>query len=115
MTRGKVILTPFPFTDLSGNKVRPAVIVSTDTRRGADVIVAFIATAFNPFTLQPTDVLLRRSDPDFAATGLKRSSVFKMDKVATISRSIILGELGDISPRLQAKLDAKLKLALDLT
>jgi hypothetical protein len=37
-----------------------------------------------------------------------------MDKLATASRTIILGELGDVPPTLQAKLDARLKLALDL-
>lgn len=115
MKRGKIILTPFPFTDLRGKKVRPAVIVSSDARLGSDVIIAFISGVFNPFDLQPTDVLLRRSEPNFRMTGLKVSSVFKMDKVATISRSIILGELGEVSPTLQAKLDTKLKLALELT
>jgi mRNA interferase MazF len=115
MKRGKVVLTPFPFTDLSGNKVRPAVIVSSDARGGADVIVAFISTVFNPTNLQPTDVLLLNNDPEFHGTGLKASSVFKMDKVATISRAILLGELGDVLPTLQARLNAKLKLALDLT
>ena len=115
MRRGKVVLTPFPFTDLSGNKVRPAVIVSSDVRGGADVIVAFISTVFNATNLQPTDVLLQSHDPEFSRTGLKASSVFKMDKVATISRAILLGELGDVPPSLQARLDANLKLALDLT
>ena len=114
MKRGKVVLTPFPFTDLTGSKVRPAVIVSADSRRGLDVIIAFISSVFDPANLQPTDGLLQSSDPDFPATGLKANSVFKMDKLATVSRAIILGELGDLPPTLQAKLDDKLKLALDL-
>ncbi len=37
-----------------------------------------------------------------------------MDKLATIERSILLGEIGEVSANLQAKLDAKLKLALEL-
>ncbi len=47
-------------------------------------------------------------------TGLKKNSVFKMDKLATVESSIILGEIGETSPTLQAKLDAKLKIALAL-
>ena len=32
MKRGTIILTPFPFTDLSNSKVRPALVISTDKR-----------------------------------------------------------------------------------
>ncbi len=68
MTRGKIILTPFPFTDLRGKKVRPAVIVSSNARRGGDVIIAFISSVFDPSNLRSTDVLLKRSDSDFPLT-----------------------------------------------
>jgi mRNA-degrading endonuclease toxin of MazEF toxin-antitoxin module len=40
--RGDVVLTILPFTDLSGQKRRPALIVSPDNRPGDDVIVAFV-------------------------------------------------------------------------
>jgi hypothetical protein len=33
---------PLPFTDLSGAKVRPAVVVFRDDRPGDDVILAFL-------------------------------------------------------------------------
>lgn len=47
MTRGKIVLTPFPFTDLTRNKVRPAVIISSPLTNNMDVIVAFISTVFD--------------------------------------------------------------------
>ncbi len=114
MTRGKVVLTPFPFTDLSASKVRPAVVVSNSLRGGADVILAFISTSFDEKNLSPTDELLLDINTDFPATGLKKSSVFKMDKLATVQRTIILGEIGEVPSTLQVKLDAKMKIALDL-
>ena len=40
---GDVVLVPFPFADLSGRKVRPAVIVSTDPQ-GPELILAFITS-----------------------------------------------------------------------
>ena len=55
MKRGTVVLTPFPFTDLSGTKVRPAVVVSPSDRPGEDVILAFISSV-KPPTLLPTDL-----------------------------------------------------------
>jgi len=42
MKRGTVVLTPFPFTNLSGQKVRPAVVVSRSDRQGRDILLAFI-------------------------------------------------------------------------
>lgn len=114
MTRGKIVLTPFPFTDLSSHKVRPAIVVSSSTRIGSDLILAFISSVFDPSSLLSTDELLLDTDAEFSLTGLKKSSVFKMDKLATIQRKIILGEIGEVSAVLQTKLDEKLKIALDL-
>lgn len=114
MKRGKIVLTPFPFTDLTRNKVRPALIVSSSLTNKDDVILAFISTVFDASKLSPTDELLLITDADFAVTGLKKSSVFKMDKLATVERTILLGELGEVSATFQTKLDAKLKLALEL-
>ncbi len=114
MTRGKIVLTPFPFTDLTANKVRPAVVVSDSARIGVDVVLAFISSVFDRSKLLLTDELLQTTNTDFTLSGLKKDSVFKMDKLATVDSSIILGEIGETSPTLQAKLDAKLKIALAL-
>lgn len=114
MQRGKIVLTPFPFTNLAGSKLRPAIVVSDNSKTGADVILAFISTVFNNNKLSPTEELLLSSDSEFALTGLKKDSVFKMDKLATIEKAIIVGELGEASKTLQEKLDAKSKIALSL-
>jgi len=61
--RGDVVLIPFPFTDLTGRKVRAAVIVSPNPV-GTDIILAFI-TSVVPSPLLSTDYLLEKSHPDF--------------------------------------------------
>ena len=114
MTRGTIILNPFPFTDLQGNTVRPAIIISSDKRKGDDVIVAFISSVFDPGRLQETDFVLRKGEEGFTKAGLKVTSIFKMDKLATIDKAIILGELGVVSKEIFQNLDEKLKIALDL-
>jgi mRNA interferase MazF len=114
MKRGKIVLTPFPFTNLTESKLRPAIVVSESSRENADVILAFITSVFDGRKSAATEEFLSSTDPEFAATGLKKDSVFKMDKLATIARSIIIGELGEVSAELQEKLDAKLKIALAL-
>ncbi len=97
--KAKVVLVRFPFTDLSGTKLRPALVVHEDEH---DVIVVFISSKLPPVT-DTTDLLLREDNPAFAATGLKTASVIKFDKVATLSKSLVMGEIGEILPVLAAE------------
>jgi len=113
MKRGTVVLTPFPFTDLSGQKVRPALVVSRSDRLDRDTLLAFITSRQNP-ELAKSDLLVEDSRPDFAQTGLKVTSVVKLDKLVTVERSIILGELGEFSEALLSAVNEKLRYALEL-
>lgn len=85
---GSIVLARFPFTDLSGDKRRPALVVSRDNDRRFDLVVCFITS-------------VPRSGPDMASiaagpgTGLKIGSVVRFDKIATLDRSVIVGKLGD--------------------
>jgi mRNA interferase MazF len=85
---GSIVLTRFPFTDLSGDKRRPALVVSRENERRSDVVVRFITSVF-------------RSGPDTAAipataeTGLKAPSVVRFDKVATLDKGVVTGRIGD--------------------
>ena len=65
MKRGTVVLTPFPFTDLSGQKVRPALVVSRSDRPDPDVLLAFI-TSKSPPTLASSDLYVDSAHPEFA-------------------------------------------------
>jgi mRNA interferase MazF len=85
MNKGDIVLIPFPFTDLSGNKNRPAIIliVSDD-----DVTVCFITTQ-----------LRRQSEHDISIhpstlNGLKKPSLIRLNKIATIDKELIIGRLG---------------------
>ncbi|MBK8088648.1 MAG: type II toxin-antitoxin system PemK/MazF family toxin [Chitinophagaceae bacterium] len=88
MIKGDIILVPFPFTDLSGSKTRPALVLYTDER---DVTVAFISSQAQIAAL--TDILLK---PD-ELNRLKQVSVIRLSKLATLDRDIVLGKLGELS------------------
>ena len=82
MKQGDLVLVPFPFTDLSGSKVRPAlVLVSTSL----DVTLAFITTQLQ--WQEPTDLLLSPT----ALNGLKKVSLVRLSKLATIDTDLIQG------------------------
>lgn len=113
MTKGTIVLTPFPFTDLSTIKRRPAVIVSSSEKIGDDVIVAFISSRITE-PVKETDYILDTNHPDFKDTGLKRCSAFKMDKLVTVEKTIIVGEIGKVSNSILQELDKRLRLTFGL-
>jgi len=45
---------------------------------------------------------------------LKLNSVIKLDKVATLSKDLILGELGELDKELRKEVNQKLKKILEL-
>ena len=94
--KSKVVLVHFPFTDLSGSKLRPALVLHEGEQ---DVIVAFISSKI-PSSLQESDLLITTDHPAFRSTGLKTSSVIKFDKIATVSKILIEGEIGEVLPGL---------------
>ena len=111
-SRGDVLLTQFPFTDLSGGRVRPCLVVSPGLI-GQDLIVAGISSVVRGVTI-PTDLLIDSSHPEFSHTGLRVRSVIRLHKLATVEQFIITRRLGSIGPQLQSEVDQRLKLALGL-
>ena len=109
--KGKIVLIPFPFTDLSASKVRPAVIVSNFSQ-GEDIIVAFISSLKH--RTQKTDIVLNSHDKDFSKTGLKVDSVIKTGKLATLDKKIILGEIGEVSMDIEKEINKKIKILFGL-
>jgi mRNA interferase MazF len=103
--KGKIVLVPFPFTDLTAAKLRPALVIYEG---GKDVIVAFISSKIPP-ELSVADVLIATENPDFKKTSLKVESVIKIDKVATVLKDLIVGELGELDKELREIVNRKLK------
>jgi mRNA interferase MazF len=64
-----------------------------------DVVVAFISSKVTKH-LMDSDLLIQANHPSFTETGLKMASVIKFDKVATVSKDLIEGEIGTIDKKL---------------
>lgn len=111
--RGKIVLVPFPFTDLSSAKVRPALIISAPKYSGEDISVVFISSKITKGA-SPTDCIIKSSHPSFEKTGLKVNSLIRCNKAATLDKKIVLGEIGELSSEDKKEVDCKLNLALGL-
>ena len=106
MVKGDIVLITFPFTDLSGSKLRPAAILADSN---LDITVCFITTQIQ--WQESTDVLLSPSP----SNGLKKQSLIRTSKIATLDKTLAKGLLGKLSQNDLTDLNNKLKLLLQLS
>ncbi|MGE0702955.1 MAG: type II toxin-antitoxin system PemK/MazF family toxin [Vicinamibacterales bacterium] len=102
MTRGKVVLVPFPFDDLATQKARPAVCLTEPITSHRHIVLAFVTSRL-PDELLETDIVLDPLDPDFAQTGLQFQSTIRTHRLLTVASALIKRELGTLSPRTQSR------------
>ena len=109
--KGDVVLVPFDFTDRSGAKWRPAVIVSSNdyNQKTPDVLIASITGNLRAIP-HPGD----RRLADWQAAGLVKPSLAQT-KIATIEASLIGRKLGTLSSADMNVLEQGLREALGLT
>lgn len=106
MTKGKIVLVPFPFDNLSSTKVRPAVCLTNPIGQYQHIILALITSKI-PKTLLESDYVLDPSHSDFKASGLRKPSTLKLDHLITLKKSIIQRELGQLSSQTQTEITQK--------
>lgn len=109
--RGTVVLVPFPFTDLSTAKRRPALVISNDeyNRATGDVIVAQITSKVNS-PPRPGDYRLN----DWRAAGLPLPSLVRA-RMTTLHSSLPVRTLGRMPAGEMRSIDEALAVALGLT
>lgn len=112
LTRGDIVLVPFPFTDLSTSKRRPAVVLWGDVRQ-TDFTLAFISSQ-HLSNLGPDELTLLPMHPEFPLTGLAVASKIRAAKLVTLSRHLFSRWLGRLGPLLTADLDRTLITALGI-
>ena len=105
MAKGDIVLITFPFTDLSGNKLRPAVVLGETTQ---DVTVCFITTQIE--WQEPTDIVLSPNIDN----GLRKLSLIRVGKIATLEKYLIKGLMGRLTPNDIHEINSKLKLVFQL-
>jgi mRNA interferase MazF len=99
---GEIILIPFPFTDLSTHKQRPAVILSsTKFNHGEDIIIAAITSHITGKAGRYEYLFTPR---ELESAGLPRPSVVKVGKIVTLHRELVRKQLGKVSPKTRQKI-----------
>ncbi len=105
MKKGDIVLIPFPFTDLLGSKNRPALILINTLE---DITVNFLTTQIK--WKEQYDIIIKPSPEN----GLKRESLLRLHKMATLNKDLALGRLGNLEENYQEVLNKNLTALFQL-
>ncbi len=85
--KGDIVVIPFPFSDLTGAKRRPALVITS--LKGDDLILCQITSkkVRDKYAITITD-------EDFEEGSLKQESNVRPNKIFTADRNIILYKVG---------------------
>ncbi len=106
--RGDVVLVPFPFTDLSTTKQRPALVVSPDTWNATQPDVMLVALT-SQMTGAPGAQDLMLAPADVAAAGLPKPSRVRTTKLFTMHQGLLKRTLGHLPDSTTAAVLAQLR------
>lgn len=87
--KGDVLVLPFPFSDLTANKKRPALVVANLS--GDDIIVCLITSqnAKDSYAISLTNA-------DFSSGNLKQNNNIRPNRLFTADSNIVLYRIGTL-------------------
>ncbi len=113
MRRGDVVILDYPFSDASGSKVRPALVVQNDAdnSRRSNTILVMTTKSIRGIR---TQVVIDVTTPDGQASGLHITSAVNCSDIYTVNSRHIIHTIGHLSDSFMRQVDDGLKAALDL-
>jgi mRNA interferase MazF len=112
MNRGDVVIVDWPFSDLSGSKLRPAVVVQADFLNGLVDDTVYVKVQSQRYGIPGTEVEL---DPAAETlSGLKHLCYASCKDLLTREQAIVHHALGVLSDAAMRQLEASLKTVLEI-
>ncbi len=101
---GNIVIVPFPFTDLSANKIRPAVVLASAGKQ--DWVLCQITS--NPYS-DSRAVMLDAAA--FASGALQMTSYARPGKLFTLNEGVMIGKEATLKPeKLRQVIETVIKL-----
>ena len=115
MNRGEVILTFVENVGLPGGKVRPGLVVQSDSLNSKlnETIIAAITSNISR-AHESHQLLIDISTPDGAASGLLHNSAVRCERLHPIPQSDVRRVIAHLSDALMHEIDECLKAALQI-
>jgi mRNA interferase MazF len=112
MNRGDVVLVDWPFTDLTGTKPRPAVVVQADFLNGLIDDTIHVKIQGNAYGIPGTEVTI---DPGVETlSGLSKVCYASCKDILTREQSLILRTVGVLSGAMMQQIEDCLKKVLEI-
>ena len=112
MKRGDVVEIDWHFSDLTGSKVRPAVVVQADYLNGLIDDTILVKITSRNFGIPGTEVVL---DPVVeTASGLNKLCYASCKDILTRDQTLILGTVGFLSDTAMREIELCLKAVLEI-
>ncbi|SNX53687.1 type II toxin-antitoxin system PemK/MazF family toxin [Thermoanaerobacterium sp. RBIITD] len=91
--QGDILLIPIPFSNLTSNKKRPVLVLSNDDYniKTEDIVVAAITS-----NVAVKDYIFMLTSDDLDEGVLKVDSCIRVDKIYTLSQSIVISRFGAV-------------------
>ena len=106
--KGSIILAWFPYTDFSGEKLRPALVLYEGY---LDVTVAYISGQI-PAKPLSSDLLILPGTSSYTNAGLKEPSVLSIDKIMILDKKKSEGIIGVADDNLKREVNLKITQCL---
>lgn len=92
---GQIVLFEFPQTDQRTGKLRPAPVLRKVPGPYDDWLICMISSELSQEVPEIDEPILNEHK-DFKASGLKKSSLIRISRLAVVHKSISLGTIGSI-------------------
>lgn len=93
---GQIVLASFPYTDFSGSKLRPVLLLRPASASFDDWLVCMISSQTQQAE-DGLDEIITPADADFPDTGLKVPSLLRLSRLAVIDGKLLVGSIGAIN------------------
>ncbi len=93
---GQIVVTTFPYTDLSSTKLRPVLLLRQTSERFDDWLVCMVSSQLHQTDAQVDEVLMP-ADADFVVSGLKTPSLLRLTRLAVLDGALMVGSIGTIA------------------
>ena len=102
---GRIVLVAFPYTDRTSTKMRPALVVSCRAFHSGDDFVCVAISSRK----SPDGVEILSTEAWFGATGLRCDSTVKWTKIMTLSRAIVMRQIGHVPDELLKRIQGLIR------